>query len=260
MNRFMLFLPEHWRRQGTLDTFEPWTLIFLDVVYINLEAKQGKRSWLIVYDVATGGLRIRAVKHKYEIATQWDQIIVEESLHKRKDVRVTVGADGDGVMSLIKEVSRKRGVAYLPIPPYSYVLNMVEGAVNYLKVGVASILLSACTTDGPLTVRDVNAAAEHLCFIHERFVKARVSDNYRGDAPRPSKPMVSEHRSRGASAQARAMGHSGLCLRSEGAKASSRDANLSPHRAGTLLWVPTHVHLCLQVLNGSQHHHPQRAS
>ena len=83
-------------------------------------------------------------------------------------------------MSLIKEVSRKRGVAYLPIPPYSYVLNMVEGAVNYLKVGVASILLSACTTDGPLTVRDVNAAAEHLCFIHERFVKARVSDNYRG--------------------------------------------------------------------------------
>ena len=180
VNRFMLFLPEHWRRQGTLDTFEPWTLIFLDVVYINLEAKQGKRSWLIVYDVATGGLRIRAVKHKYEIATQWDQIIVEESLHKRKDVRVTVGADGDGVMSLIKEVSRKRGVAYLPIPPYSYVLNMVEGAVNYLKVGVASILLSACTTDGPLTVRDVNAAAEHLCFIHERFVKARVSDNYRG--------------------------------------------------------------------------------
>jgi len=180
VNRFMLFLPEHWRRQGTLDTFEPWTLIFLDVVYINLEAKQGKRSWLVVYDVATGGLRIRAVKHKYEIATQWDQIIVEESLHKRKDVRVTVGADGDGVMSLIKEVSRKRGVAYLPIPPYSYVLNMVEGAVNYLKVGVASILLSACTTDGPLTVRDVNAAAEHLCFIHERFVKARVSDNYRG--------------------------------------------------------------------------------
>ena len=55
-----------------------------------------------------------------------------------------------------------------------------EGAVNYLKVGVASVLLSACTTDGPLTVRDVNAAAEHLFFIHERFVKARMSDNYHG--------------------------------------------------------------------------------
>ena len=68
VNRFMLFLPEHWRRQGTLDTFEPWTLIFLDMIYINLKAKQGKRSWLIVYDMATGGLRIRAVKHKYEIA------------------------------------------------------------------------------------------------------------------------------------------------------------------------------------------------
>ena len=68
-------------------------------------AWQGKRSWLVVYDVATGGLRIRAVKHKYEIATQWDQVVVEESLHKRKDVRFTVGADGDGVMALIKEES-----------------------------------------------------------------------------------------------------------------------------------------------------------
>ena len=78
-------------------------------------------------------------------------------------------------MSLIKEVSRKRGVAYLPIPPYSYVLNMVEGAVNYLKVGVASVLLLACTTDGPLTVRDVNAAAEHLCFIHDGKLEVRRS-------------------------------------------------------------------------------------
>ena len=71
-------------------------------------------------------------------------------------------------------------MAYLLKLPYSYVLNMVEGAVNYLKVGVALVLLSACTTDGPLTVRDVNTAAEHLCFIHEQFMKARVSDNYRG--------------------------------------------------------------------------------
>ena len=87
-----------------------------------------------------GGLRIRAVKHKFEIADQWDELIVEESLHKRKDVRVAVGADGDGVMALIKEASRKRGIAYLPLPPYSDVLNMVECAVNYLKVGVASVL------------------------------------------------------------------------------------------------------------------------
>ena len=56
VNRFMLFLPNHWRRLGTLDTFELWTLIFLDMVYINLEAKHGKCSWLIVYDMATGGL------------------------------------------------------------------------------------------------------------------------------------------------------------------------------------------------------------
>ena len=107
INKFMLFLPEHWQHQGTLDTFELWTLIFLDMVYINLKAKQGKHSWLIIYDVATRGLHIQVVKHKYKIATQWDQVIVEESLHKHKDVCVTVGADGDGVMLLIKEVSRK---------------------------------------------------------------------------------------------------------------------------------------------------------
>ena len=34
-------------------------------------------------------------------------------------------------MSLIKEVSRKHGVAYLPILPYSYVLNMVEGELGW---------------------------------------------------------------------------------------------------------------------------------
>ena len=107
VNKFMLFLPEHWWRQGTLDTFELWTLIFLDMVYINLKARQGNCSWLIIYDVATGGLCIHAVRHKYEIAEQWDHIIVEKSLHKCKAVRVTVGADSDGVMSLIKEVSRK---------------------------------------------------------------------------------------------------------------------------------------------------------
>ena len=112
------------------------------------------------------------------IAEQWDDIIMEESLHKRKDVRVTVAADSDGAMALIKETSHKRGLAYLPIPPYMYMLNMVEGAVNYFKAGVASILLSACTTTSPLTVRDVNTAAAHLCYVHERFAKARVSDTY----------------------------------------------------------------------------------
>ena len=107
VNKFMSFLPEHWQHQGTLNTFELRTLIFVDVVYINLEAKQGKHSWLVVYDVATSRLCIRAMKHKYEIATQWDQVIIKESLHKHKDVHVTVGADIDGVMLLIKEVSCK---------------------------------------------------------------------------------------------------------------------------------------------------------
>ena len=178
VNKFARFLPEHWREFSTLDTMEPWTLIFLDVIYITLEAKHGKRAWLLVFNVITGGLRIRSVKHKFMIAEQWDDIIVEESLHKRKDVQVTVGADSDGAMALIKETLHKRGLAYLLIPLYMYVLNMVEGAVNYFKAGMASILLSACMTTGPLTVQDVNAAAAHLCYMHKHFAKAHVSDTY----------------------------------------------------------------------------------
>ena len=59
-------------------------------------------------------------------------------------------------------------------------LNLVEAAVNHFKVAVASILLSACTRGGALTVNDVDAAASYLCHVHERFAKARESDNYRG--------------------------------------------------------------------------------
>ena len=45
VNEFMGFLPDHWRRAGELDTIEPWTLMFLDVIYITLEAKLGKQAW-----------------------------------------------------------------------------------------------------------------------------------------------------------------------------------------------------------------------
>ena len=58
VNKFARFIPEHWREFGTLDMMEPWTLIFLDSIYITLEAKHGKCAWLLVFDVITGGLRI----------------------------------------------------------------------------------------------------------------------------------------------------------------------------------------------------------
>ena len=86
------------------------------------------------------------MKHKYEIADQWDQAIVEESLHKRQDVRVTVGADGDGIMALIKEVSRKRGVAYLPLPPYSY----ITGTGAIFSIAVRGVSRVVCGWSQPL--------------------------------------------------------------------------------------------------------------
>ena len=91
---------------------------------------------------------------------------------------MTVGVDSDRVMVLIKEASHKQGIAYLLLLPYSYMLNKVEGAVNCLKVGVASVLLSACTTTSPLTIHNVTQQLCTYAFMH---------------AARPWKPMAAEH-------------------------------------------------------------------
>ena len=93
-------------------------------------------------------------------------------------MQVTVATDSNSTMALIKETLCKHGLAYLLIPLYMYMLNMVEGAVNYFKASIASILLSACMMTGPLTVWDINMAAAHLCYVHECFTKAHVSDTY----------------------------------------------------------------------------------
>ena len=115
-----------------------------DCIELDFKTRGGKKHMLLMLDVATGGLRVKGFKHKHEVGEYFDEYIVEESLHKR-EIRVTVGADGDGAMSLIKNAARKRGVAFLPIPPYSPHLNPVEGAVNIFKQAVTSVLLSACT-------------------------------------------------------------------------------------------------------------------
>ena len=80
---------------------------------LNFKAQGGKRSMLLMLDVATGGLRVKGIKHKHEAGEYFDEYIVEESLHKR-EMRVTVGAGGDGAMALVTDAARKRGVAFLP--------------------------------------------------------------------------------------------------------------------------------------------------
>ena len=125
---------------------------------------------LLMLDVATEGLHIKGIKHKHEVSEHFDKYIVEESLHKR-EIRVTVGADGDGAMVLVKDAACKHGVAFLPIPPYSPHLNPVEGMVNIFKQAVTSVLLLACTEEGPLTVTNVLWVGEYVCHMHERWCK-----------------------------------------------------------------------------------------
>jgi hypothetical protein len=85
-------------------------------------------------------------------------------------------------MALVREAARKRGISFLPIPPYSPHLNMVEGAVNHFKQVVVTVLFSACSVDGPITTRHVWHVAEFVCYTHEHFMKLRRFDTYRGSS------------------------------------------------------------------------------
>jgi hypothetical protein len=180
VNELFRFLPEHWRKHGELDTIEPWSIIFTD----NIEVAHGEgyetTKLLVVYDLATNGIRVKTFKRKYDLGNIFDEIIIEESLDKRTS-RVTVGADGDGAMKLVKEACRKRGVNWLDIPPWSPHLNPVEGAIGHFKQTMASVLLSACTSDGPLTPRLAHHAATYVAYVNERFAARRIDDSYRGE-------------------------------------------------------------------------------
>ena len=117
-----------------------------------------------MYDVATNGLRVKPYKRKYDLPMLFDEVIIEESLHKRS-TRLTVGADSDGAMALVKEACRRHGLAWLDIPPWSPHLNRVEAAMGCFKQKLASVLLAACTDGGPLIVELAHHAASCRTFV-----------------------------------------------------------------------------------------------
>ena len=86
----------------------------------------------------------------------FDEVIIEESLHKQSTC-VTVGADGDGAMALVKEACRRRGLAWLDIPPWSPHLNPVEAAMGRFKQKLAD--------GGPLTVELAHHVASCRPFV-----------------------------------------------------------------------------------------------
>ena len=89
-------------------------------------------------------------------------------------------------------------------------MNPVEGAVNIFKQAVTSVLLSACTEEGPLTIANVLWAAEHACHVHERWCKERHFDTYRGGYTEMRLPwQLSTLRCRGEARPHPAMGHAG---------------------------------------------------
>ena len=180
VNELYRFLPEHWRKHGMLDTFQPWSIVFVDNITVSHGKGAADTKLLLAYDVATSGMRVKPYKHKHELGELMDELIVEEALDKRKH-RVTVGADGDGAMVLAKEACRRRNVSWLPIPPWQPHLNPVELAVSHLKASMASVMMAACTEDGPLTTAYGHYAARYVAYVNERFAALRRGETYRGD-------------------------------------------------------------------------------
>ena len=164
--RHARFLPGEAGEVFDLHSFKPWELHYTDVIELDFKARGGIFMQLLVADVATGGLRVEGMQRKDESGDAYDEIVVGEALHWR-GIRIVVGADGDGAMKLVKEVARRRGISFLPLPPYSPHLGQVEFAVRHFKECVYSILLPAIKKDGPVTAKHCLFAAKFACHTLE---------------------------------------------------------------------------------------------
>ena len=157
------------------DTLEPWSLHFVDPCYFDIKLYGKNAIALVFYDYVSRGMRVKFITNAYLCGDAYDEFVVEESIDKRS-VRVTVGTDGDGAMKLVKNAAQKRNIGYLPIPPWSPNMNPVEKAIDVLKVTTMSVLLAACTKDGPITTAFVVFAAPYVCHVRERFARPHQYD------------------------------------------------------------------------------------
>ena len=157
------------------DTLEPWSLHFVDPCFFDIKLHGKKAMALVFYDFVSKGIRIKFVTSLYMSGHTYDEFVTEESIDKRS-VRVTVGTDGDGAMKLVKHAALRRGIGYLPMPPWSPNLNPVEKAIDVVKVTTMSCLLAACTKDGPITTAFVVFAAPYVCHVRERFARPHQYD------------------------------------------------------------------------------------
>ena len=178
--RHARFLPGKSGEVFDLHSLEPWELHYTDVIELDFKARGGIFMLLLVADVATGGLRVEGMQRKDQSGEAYDEIAVSEALHRR-GIRIVVGADGDGAMRLVKDVARRRGISFLPIPPYSPHLGRVEFAVRHFKECVYSVLLPAMKKDGPITAMHCLFAAKFVCYTLERLPKERVFKSYIGE-------------------------------------------------------------------------------
>ena len=141
----------------------PWQLVFVDRVCFDFKLRGSKVHMLVVYDLVTGGVRVRPSRSKAEDGIEFDKIITMESLDRRP-YKVTVATDNCGAMTLVADAAQARHLDYLPLVPHQPHLNVVEGIVASFKADVAACLLNACVDGGPIHEGFIHYAAEHVAY------------------------------------------------------------------------------------------------
>ena len=157
-----------------LENLKPGELLFADeIAFDTFRVKGKKQSMLVVYDVKTAGIRVRAEIHKVEHGLKFREIALQEAWNKRGH-KVTVGTDGCGSMKHLREAALELGIDHFYIPPHCPRMNPAEQAIGRFKSTVTAVLQAACRNGSAINESFIQYAAEYVCYVHERVPHLRT--------------------------------------------------------------------------------------
>ena len=100
------------------EQLRPSEPLFADEIeFKQLKVKGKKQSMLLVYDAMTGGIRVKAENSKREHGERFRELAIQEAWNKRRH-KVTVGSDGCGSMTYLRDAALDLGIDHWPIPPH----------------------------------------------------------------------------------------------------------------------------------------------
>ena len=136
----------------------PWQLSFWDNITTAFKITGKHASMPIGADTKSNGWCVKVQHSKFENSYKINEVITEEALDKRS-YKVTVTSDGCGSMSLLRAAALRCGVDHWPFPPYTWDLNIAEGAINHFKQMVSAVMLAVMVPSRPIDESFVGRAA-----------------------------------------------------------------------------------------------------